>query len=191
MSRSNKEIRDAEISALVLEYQKDKDETKFFKLMQEFEMLFYAISWKYHDYCFETFKNFVDILKSEFFLQVMEYDPSKSETFSVYICNKLYQISLNFGRKMNTCRKVKNIETPGYDVSQSLYSMVLDEAMESVLDTRDKEMLRMYYISGFNQNQIAESLGMAQCSVSYTLKTARRKLERFLSGQEGLLDEES
>jgi RNA polymerase sigma factor (sigma-70 family) len=182
--------RDVYINKLVSLYQKDRDEKVFFKLLEEFELLFYAISWKYHSYCYETFKTFVDMLKSEFFLQILDYDFSKSCVFSGYICNKMYQIALNLGRSLNIDRVDRKgvLKCKGDRISQVVYSMVLDEAISKALSKRDCEILRLYYIQGHNQKQIAEELGLSQCSISYTIKMARKKLERFLSGTKELLD---
>jgi len=185
--------RDEWLNRLVLEYQVTRDDTLFLRLLEEFDVLFYAISWKFHEYCSESFKSFLDIMKSEFFLQVIDFDPSRSKKFSVYICNKLYQVALHLKRSFDirSSRKVAydDLNPVPTDIPEEvIYSLVLDDAILDCLNDKGRHILRLYYFKGYTQSQISQQMGLSQGMVSYILKKSRLHLYDILKNSKGLLD---
>lgn len=57
---------------------------------------------------------------------------------------------------------------------------LLRNLMKEVLTTRQNEIIVLYYYENLTHKQIAQRLGIAECTVSRTKKRARQRLARYL-----------
>jgi RNA polymerase sigma-70 factor (ECF subfamily) len=74
-------------------------------------------------------------------------------------------------------------DEPVTDVFDEKLSLIACEQILAVLSAADRELMRLRYVSGLTQRQIAGSLGLPEGTVKIRLHRSRKKLHNLLSNE--------
>ncbi|MFA5759976.1 MAG: sigma factor-like helix-turn-helix DNA-binding protein [Clostridia bacterium] len=181
-----------EINSHIEKVKVERDDDAFEALLKEFDLLFYAVSWKFHSFCDETIEDFAIILKSHFFFILLNYEEALSQDVKKYLCSALFQVGFNLADKKLSQKKrlgftsiLENKESNclkrGYEEFTDLFRIFCEDN----LNKEEQYLLKLYFEVGHTQEEIGKLFNLNQSTISFRLSKLLAKLKESFVPEKG------
>lgn len=147
------------------------------EIIEKNHNLIYGVASKYK----LDLEEWYGLLAIELCNAVKKHNPEKSELSTYYYIRVQGLISKEYRKKKAAKREHQNIvliENCHGDVGNSDFDKVTE--IKLWIESQNNDVLNLKY-QGYNQNEIAEKLGLTQSNVSRTLKKLRRDFEEYMN----------
>lgn len=171
-----------------LESKKDKDMTTidlleyYYPLVEKYSKLYMRMRGIGQDKAVEVY----DICMDTMFKTIKKFDINSDNTFETYYSKKLKGYILNMFRDSKKLPILfeDNEELNIQDMSlETNFSIEMISLLERYLDEDEIKIIRLYYVDGYLNKEIALMLNMTEKNVCYKHQTILHKLKNKLSEQ--------